>query len=106
MVREQMVDSNGPIAEQIIQLKKTNQALFQQLIHEGQKKGDFKKGIDISFLVMTLVGTTSQLVTTQRYYREINNLQSLSGEEFEKHIKKKLSSYLKNLFKAVLTYEA
>jgi AcrR family transcriptional regulator len=106
MIREQMADSTGFIANQIVQLKKTNQELFKQLIQEGQKKGDFKKGIDISFLVMTLVGTTSQLVTTQRYYREIHNLQSLSGEEFEKHIKKKLSAYLKNLFKALLTYEA
>lgn len=106
MVREQMADNTGPIADQIIQLKKTNQELFKQLIQEGQKKGDFRKGVDISFLVMTLVGTTSQLITTQRYYREINNLQALSGEEFEKHIKKKLSSYLKTLFKALLTYEA
>ena len=106
MVREQMADSTGPITEQIIQLKKTNQELFKQLILEGQKKGDFKKSIDISFLVMTLVGTTSQLITTQRYYREINNLHALSGQEFEKHIKKKLNAYLKNLFKAVLTYEA
>lgn len=106
MLREQMVDNMGPIAEQIAQLKKTNQALFKQLIHEGQRKGDFKKGIDIPFLMMTLVGTVSQLVATQHYYREANNLQSLSGEEFEKHIKKKLSAYLKILFKAILTYEA
>lgn len=106
MLREQMVDSSGPIAEQITQLKVTNQALFKQLINEGQKKGDFKKGLDVPFLMMTLVGTTSQLLTAQKYYRELNNLQELSNEEFEKHIKKKLSVYLKNLFKAILTYEA
>ena len=106
MMREQMVNSIGPISEQIAQLKQTNQNLFRQLIQEGQKKGDFKKGIDIPFLMMTLVGTVSQLVATQHYYREANNLQSLSGEEFEKHIKKKLSAYLKTLFKAILTYEA
>ena len=106
MLREQMVDSAGPIAQQIAQLKQTNHALFKQLIQEGQKKGDFKKGVDISFLMMTLLGTTSQLVTAQHYYREANHLQSLSGEEFEKHIKKKLSVYLKTLFKAILSYEA
>jgi AcrR family transcriptional regulator len=106
MVREQMADSNGPIAQQIAQLKRTNQTLFKQLILEGQKKGEFKKGIDISFLMMTLIGTTSQLVTGQHFYREANHLQSLSGEEFEKHIKNKLSVYLKNLFKAILSYEA
>jgi len=106
MLREQMVDNTGPIAEQITQLKATNQALFKQLIHEGQRKGDFKKGLDIPFLMMTLVGTTSQLLTSQKYYRALNNLQEMKNEEFEKHIKKKLSAYLKNLFKAILTYEA
>jgi hypothetical protein len=106
MIREQMMNNAGPIAEQIAQLKQTNQTLFKQIIQEGQKKGDFKKGIDIPFLMMTLVGTTSQLLTTQHYYREANNLQSLSGEEFEKLIKKKLSAYLKTLVKAILSYEA
>jgi hypothetical protein len=61
--------------------------------------------VDASFLMMTLVGTTSQLMTAQHYYREANNLQSLSGEEFDKHIKKKLSNYLKTIFKAILTHE-
>lgn len=106
MIREQMVNNTGPIAEQIAQLKQTNQALFKQIIQEGQKKGEFKKGIDITFLMMTLVGTASHLITTQHYYREANNLQTLSGEEFEKLIKKKLSAYLKTLFKAILSYEA
>lgn len=106
MIREQMENNAGPISEQIAQLKKTNQNLFRQLIQDGQKKGVFKKGVDIPFLMMTLVGTASQLITTQHYYREANHLQSLSGEEFEKYIKKKLSAYLKTLFKAILSYEA
>ncbi len=105
MVREQMANREGPIARQIFQLKQSNQALIGQLIQEGQKKGDFKKNVDASFLMMTLVGTTSQLMTAQHYYREANNLQSLSGEEFDKHIKKKLSNYLKTIFKAILTHE-
>lgn len=106
MLREQMMITAGPIAEQILQLKQTNQALFKQIILEGQKKGEFKKGIDIQFLMLTLVGTASQLIATQHYYREANNLQSLSREEFEKQIKKKLGAYLKNLFKAILSYES
>jgi AcrR family transcriptional regulator len=106
MIREQMVNNSGPIAQQIYQLKQTNQALIKQLIQEGQKKGDFKKNIDVSFLMMTLVGTCSQLVTTQHYYRQANNLGALSDEEFERQVKKKLSSYLKTLFKGILIYEA
>lgn len=106
LTREQMIDSNGPTSKLIHQLKKTNQELIRQLIHEGQKKGEFKKNIDIPLMMMTLFGTISQLLTTQHYYREINNLQSLSDEEFEKHIRKKLSSHLKLVFKAILIYEA
>lgn len=105
MVREQMAINSGSITEQIFQLKQTNQLLIKQLIHEGQKNGDFKKNVDVSFLMMTLVGTTSQLVTSQHYYRKMNNLESVPDEEFEKLIKKKLGNYLKNLFKAILTYE-
>jgi hypothetical protein len=104
MTREQM-NNTGAITEQIYQLKQRNQTLIKQLINEGQKTGDFKRNIDVSFLMMTLSGTSNQLMTAQHYYRKINNLESMSNEDFEKLIKKKLSSYLKNLFKAVLTYE-
>lgn len=105
LMREQMVNNNGPIAQQIRQLKENNQLLIKQLIQEGQKKGDFKKNIDVSFLMMTLIGTTSQLLISQHYYRENNNLEALSAEELEKHMKKKLNAYLKYIFKAILTYE-
>jgi hypothetical protein len=56
-------------------------------------------------MMATLIGTTNHLVTTQHYYQKLNNLESLSDEELKKHIKKKLSTHLKSLFKAVLTYE-
>ena len=105
MMREQMANTTGPIAKQIFQLKQTNLALIKELLNEGQKKGEFKRNVDVSFLMMTLVGTSSQLVTAQHYYKKINNLDALPDEDFEKHIRKKLSSYLKNLFKAILTYE-
>lgn len=105
MIREQM-NNSGAITEQIFQLKQKNHSLIRQIINEGQKTGDFKKHIDIPFLLMTLIGTTSQLLTAQHFYRKINNLESMPDEDFEKLMKKKLSSYLKNLFKAVLTYEA
>jgi AcrR family transcriptional regulator len=106
MTREQMVSMGGPTSKLIHQLKKTNQELIKQLIQEGQKRGEFKKNIDVPLMMMTLIGTASHLLTTRHYYREINNLQSLSDEEFERHLKKKLSNHLKFVFKALLTYEA
>jgi len=103
--REQMVDMKGTTTQLILELKKMNQELVKKLIEEGQKRGEFKKNIDVPLMMATLIGTTSHLVTTQHYYRKLNNLESLPDEEFEKHIKKKLSNHLKSLFKATLTYE-
>jgi AcrR family transcriptional regulator len=105
MVREQVVNHTGITAELIIQMKRRNQELISKLIHQGQKKGEFKKNIDIPLMMATLVGTAGHIIATQHYYREINNLQSMSDEEFQKHIKKKLSQHLKKLFKAILTNE-
>jgi len=105
MVREQVVNHTGITAELIIQMKRRNQELISRLIHQGQKKGEFKKNVDIPLMMATLVGTAGHIIATQHYYREINNLQSMSEEEFQKLIKKKLSQHLKKLFKAILTNE-
>lgn len=108
MAREQMSKyfSDSTMSAMIHQAKKKNQEFVGQIIQEGQKKGVFKKNIDIPFMMMTMFGTANQLITTQHYYREINNLQHLSEEELQKLLKKKLSHHLKTLFKAILTYEA
>ena len=105
MLREQVVNHTGITAELITQMKKRNQEIISKLIHQGQKKGEFKRNIDIPLMMATLVGTAGHLIATQPYYREINNLQSMSEEEFQKHMKKKLSQHLKKLFKAILTNE-
>lgn len=103
MVREQLTEANTSILQRIYELKEANLNLIKQLIQQGQKKGDFNKSVDIVFLMMTLVGTVSQAVTSEQVYRRLYNLPS--HEEFEKHIKKKLGTYLKNVFKTILGYE-
>ena len=105
MIREQVVNHTGVTVELILQMKKRNHELVSRLIHDGQKKGEFKKNIDIPLMIATLIGTANHIVATQYYYREINNLQSMPDQEFQKHIKKKLSQHLKKLFKAILTNE-
>ena len=106
MVREQMMNNNGFIANQIHVMKTRNQALIKQLVLEGQDKGVFKKDVDVPLLMMTMIGTVSQLVTTQHsFYKEMNNLQHLSEEAFTEHIKTTLSQHLKKIFKAILSNE-
>lgn len=106
MMREQVGNQRHMISDMIQQYKKRNQAMVKQLIHEGQKSGDFVKNIDIPLLMTTLVGTVSHMVTTQHFYKEINNLQAMPDDQFQKLIRKKLSAHIKFLFKAILTHEA
>jgi hypothetical protein len=105
MMREQVANVKSGTSDIIQHFKKINQDLVKQLIQEGQKLGDFNKNIDIPILMATLVGTVSNMVTTQHFYREINNLQSMPDEQFQKLIRKKLSAHLKLIFKAILTHE-
>lgn len=105
MVREQVVNHTGITAELIYEMKKRNQALISQIIHQGQKNGEFRKNIDIPLMSATLIGTTNNLVATQHYYRQLNDLQAMPDDEFQKYIKKKMSQHLKKIFKVILTNE-
>src|SRR5215510_1037813 len=74
MAREQVLNHTGITAELIYQMKKQNQELIAKLIHEGQRKGEFRKHIDIPLMMATLIGTTNTVIATQHYYRQIHNL--------------------------------
>lgn len=106
MAQQQMTnDDNSPIKKLILDTKKNNQELIKKLIHEGQKRGEFRKNVDTSLMMITMMGTINQLVTTQHHYKVLNNLEDLSEEDYQKHLKKKLTAHLKTIFKAILTNE-
>lgn len=94
------------ISELIYEAKNKNMELMKKIINEGQKTGDFKKNIDIQFMMVSMVGTANHYMIHDSYYKKVNGLEDLSDEDFFKHLKKKLSHNLKTLFKAYLTYEA
>ncbi|MEP7321616.1 MAG: TetR family transcriptional regulator [Saprospiraceae bacterium] len=104
MVREQLTNAKGPMGEMILKVKTNNYNLINQLIKEGQKRGEFTKPIDIGMMMATLIGTVNHILSTQHYYRDMENLQDLSEEQFRKHIRKKLSVHLKSLFKSSLIH--
>jgi AcrR family transcriptional regulator len=106
MMREQLATKDTQVSEIILSLKKRNLSSIKKLIHEGQKSGEFKKNIDTVLMMATMVGTVSQVITSMRFYRQMYNLENLGEEEVYKHIRKKLSIHLKNLFKITLTNEA
>jgi AcrR family transcriptional regulator len=106
MLSEQIKDQdNKELVEFIYTSKQKNHALVHALIQEGQKSGHFKKHIDVSLLVSTLVGASNHIFMTEQYYKRINQLDDMPDEKFQPLLKKRLKIYLKNIFKAILTYE-
>lgn len=105
MICEQASNKNAAIMEKVKKLKVKNAELITELIKEGQKKGVFKKKVDVILMLNTMVGTVWQTMITKDHYREFSGNQSLSEEEYEKLLKKKLILHIKALFKAILTNE-
>jgi AcrR family transcriptional regulator len=105
MAQQQMTNEDSPIKDLILETKKRNQELIKKLIHDGQKKGEFRKNVDTSLMMITMMGTINQLVTTQHHYKALNNLEDLSEEDFQKYLRKKLTAHLKTIFKAILANE-
>ncbi|MBS1771934.1 MAG: TetR/AcrR family transcriptional regulator [Bacteroidetes bacterium] len=105
VARSQISNQPTPLTPLLKDMKKRNHELVKKLIQEGQKKGVFKKTVDIQLLMSTMMGTANLFVNSQSFYREMNNLEHLSEDEFQKLIKKKLTTHLKSIFKAILTNE-
>ena len=106
MITEQLINKNPVVIHAVNQLKIRNAELVGQLIKDGQKKGVFKKKVDLVLMLNTLVGTVSHTMMNKDYYREFYSLQSVSDEEFNTLLKRRVSVHIKSLFKELLTNEA
>ncbi len=106
MICEQVSNTNSAIMQKVKELKVRNAELILELIKEGQKKGVFKKKVDVVLMLNTMVGTVWQSIISKEHYKEFTNSQHLTDEEYELQLKKKLTIHIKTLFKAILTNEA
>lgn len=106
MMCEQVINKNPVIVSLIGDLRKKNIESINKLIKDGQQKKAFKKNVDVLLLMNTLIGTITQTVLTLDYYKDLNDLQNLPENTFSEQMKQKLSTHVKYLFKAVLSYEA
>lgn len=106
MLCEQVINKNPVIIKTLSEIKMRNAELINKLIIDGQKKGVFKKNIDVVMLMSTLVGTVIQVLINQPFYRNFYDLKKMPNKEFEETVQKKLSIHVKKLFKAILTNEA
>ena len=106
VVREQLAGSRTPIISELLSVMKTrNLRAMESIIQEGQRLNVFTKDVDILMLSTTLLGTINQAISTQVFYRRIHQLEDLPQEEFDDHLKQKLSIHLKKIFKAILDKE-
>lgn len=107
MLREQLSgDDRSPmISDSIFQVKIKNRLGLESILREGQEKGQFRPNMDVTMLMATLYGIVNHVITTQSFYKKVNNLESLDEVEFGKHLKQHLSKHLKSIFKATVTYE-
>jgi AcrR family transcriptional regulator len=103
---EQIINQNPAIIQMMEKMKTRNSECINDLIRLGQKKGMFRKNIDIPMLSNTLIGTVSHTLLNMDFYKNYHHLESMKDEEFEQLLKKKLSIHLKNIYKAILTHES
>jgi AcrR family transcriptional regulator len=103
---EQVINQNPSIIQMVEKMKTRNTECVNDLIRLGQKKGVFKKNIDVPMLINTLIGTISHALLSMDFYRHYHGLDALKEDEFEKVVKKKLSIHLKSIYKAILTHES
>jgi AcrR family transcriptional regulator len=105
MAQERSILEVQNISELIYDSKARNMEMVKKILQEGQKKGQFRKNIDVGLLMATMIGTSNHFTSSQTFYRKYNNLVDMPDEDFEKYLKKKLSTYLKTLFKSLLTVQ-
>jgi|SRR5450432_57910 len=103
---EQVINQNPSIIQMLDKMRTKNSESINDLIKLGQKKGIFRKNIDVPMMHNTLIGTVSHTLLNMEFYKSYHHLESLSDEEFEKVIKKKLSVHIKTIYKAILSNES
>jgi AcrR family transcriptional regulator len=103
---EQIINQNPSIIQMVDKMKSKNSEYINDLIRLGQKKGMFRKNIDIPMMTNTLIGTVSHTLVNMDFYKSYHHLGSLKDDEFERIVKKKLSAHIKNIYKAILTHES
>jgi hypothetical protein len=82
-----------------------NVAVFQQIIAEGVKSGQFSSDVDEALLVATLFGTKNYMVNTPHISSRVIGYDVMEKKNQDDLLKPRLKTYLKKLLKAYLQTE-
>lgn len=95
----QVLNTETRLLNLLNSLRQANFELINDILLEGAENGMFKKNVDAALLIGTLVGTVNQIVLSQNYYREVNELESLSDIELAELLKAKVGVLLTDFLK-------
>jgi AcrR family transcriptional regulator len=90
------------ITELLINVKKSNSAMISEIIHEGQRKKDFRN-VNIWLTIGTVFGTISQVSMSKPFYCSLMKLDSTDDKNYYNKIRPQLKSHLKSLLRAHLS---
>lgn len=106
VVREQLAGNRTPIISDLLRtMKMKNLRAMEGIIEEGQQLGVFQKNVDVFMLSTTLFGTINQAISTQPFYRTVYSLEEATQQDLDLHLKQKLSTHLKKIFRVILNQE-
>jgi len=103
--REISKSKKTELTDQITAIVMKNVAVFQSLIAEGVKNGEFNKNADQEMLVATMFGTKNYIVNTPHISSTIFGFDVMDGKIQEEVLKPRLKDYIKKLLTAYLQNE-
>jgi AcrR family transcriptional regulator len=103
--REISKSKKTDLTDKITTIVLKNVTVFQNIITDGIKSGEFNKNTDQELLVATIFGTKNYLVNTPHISSVVLGYDVMDGKNQEDKLKPRLKTYLKKLLKAYLQNE-
>jgi AcrR family transcriptional regulator len=89
--------------DSFMEMKRQNSEIFNSIIEDGQEKGKFRKGINISLIPTTILGTLTHFHTNRLYFEKTLGLDT--EDAFENYVTNELTLHIKQTIKALLAHE-
>jgi AcrR family transcriptional regulator len=103
--REISKSKKTDLTDQITKIIMKNVTVFQNIIANGIKSGEFSKDVDQQLLVATIFGTKNYIVNTPHISSLIIGYDVMDKDNQDEKLKPRLKTYLKKLLKAYLVNE-
>jgi AcrR family transcriptional regulator len=103
--REISKSKKTDLTDQITKIIMKNVTVFQNIITNGIKSGEFSKDVDEQLLVATIFGTKNYIVNTPHISSLIIGYDVMDKDNQDEKLKPRLKTYLKKLLKAYLVNE-